>query len=88
MFTTYSHENKRLVNVVNVVRKYFDARARQLPNALLRVSAVKLGLARDSELVPVRMWAKMQAHGERNGYGEKHQDRSPYALEIVRSNVG
>lgn len=34
------------------------------------------------------MWTKMQAHGERNGYGEKHQDGSPYALEVVRSNVG
>lgn len=29
----------------------------------------------------------MQAHGEGNGYGEKHQDGTPYPLEIVRSNV-
>ena len=31
-FTTYVHENKGPVNVVNVVRKYFGSRARSLPN--------------------------------------------------------
>jgi hypothetical protein len=30
-FTTYPHENKQLVNLVNVVRKYFDVCARGVP---------------------------------------------------------
>src|SRR5690348_12000942 len=58
MFTTYPHENKCLVNVVNIVRKYFDARARQLPNQLFSVppsalSVVERGVsvARDLLLV-------------------------------------
>jgi hypothetical protein len=33
MFTAYPYETKRLVNKVNVVRKYFGGRARELPNA-------------------------------------------------------
>lgn len=32
MFTTYPDENKRRVNKVNVVRKYFECRARELPS--------------------------------------------------------
>jgi len=34
------------------------------------------------------MGTKVQAHRERNDYGEKHQDGSSYAFEIVSSNVG
>ena len=31
-FTTYVHENKGSVNVVNVVRRFFALRARSMPN--------------------------------------------------------
>jgi len=32
-FTAYPHESKELVNVVNIVRKYFGFRALELPIA-------------------------------------------------------
>src|SRR5262245_34698731 len=35
-FTTYPHESKGLVNVVNVARKYFEPGARGMPNVSAR----------------------------------------------------
>ena len=58
-FTTYPRENKPLVNVVNVVRKYFGCRARELPI----LSAADLSVAymrHQNELDELDELAKME----------------------------
>ena len=50
IFTTYPYETKELVNVVNVVRRFFARGARELPNFHHRH-----GAHRGTELNPPRL---------------------------------